>query len=724
MAGRTPSQERPLKRVRKGTKSCTECRHRKIRCDWSSEHATTCDQCLARERNCVLQEHELKTASAIQSTPRARILQLEQQVQCLSGAVRRLNDKVGIEENDHDALALHATLDTDFPGRGSTDVDNEVPNDTEDISEEPTSPPPHLMQLFSNSVLGADVHSNENESPSSARHSTGKSHTLAILRRHLPSREDMVKIASLASRWLAIYDSMFPIIKTLKTSEEMVSTFDRLWQEQPPATIDSDWNPVLSCASLLLAIAITAQQTSVNRADPELPSIGNATQFVKKISDMVERLVIAEDALVESLAGIEVALLWLRIQLGRARIKKMYIVIRRIVAFAELSGLPGASKAMESRRSGAVAGTIDRDLWHKAELWESICAVDRIMSMMWSMPLGTLHSPLPERELLDSHGRVITQSYVSRQAQIASRILDLDSMSSSGKPGYEMFNTVMSIDQELRYLANQVPSTWWKINWPSLESSAILQYWHQYLIVRTHVRLALTQDPNQQFAFNFATCMEASQALARRYGALRPLLPIGFFASRVIDLQAFTGAVFLLLASQRNVLAGNNRLGSSDNSSEAEANRTLAHGIVDTMERSAADATGTAADFGRHAAGAIRSLSNLLLQPPSDGGYQKVTLHLPLIGNIHVTRKPAANTASQSGGEGVSSGYLQQYPQSAVQTDLSNSVVNDPTTDAAQGFLMGDPHLGMLSYSMEIPDTFYPTLNDDIFNSEQWFTWN
>ncbi|KAI6882665.1 hypothetical protein KC334_g16350 [Hortaea werneckii] len=297
-------------------------------------------------------------------------------------------------------------------------------------------------------------------------------------------------------------------------------------------------------------------------------------------------------------------------------------------------------------------------------------------------------------------------------------------MSSSGKPGYEMFNTVMSIDQELRYLANQVPSTWWKINWPSLESSAILQYWHQYLIVRTHVRLALTQDPNQQFAFNFATCMEASQALARRYGALRPLLPIGFFASRVIDLQAFTGAVFLLLASQRNVLAGNNRLGSSDNFSEAEANRTLAHGIVDTMERSAADATGTAADFGRHAAGAIRSLSNLLLQPPSDGGYQKVTLHLPLIGNIHVTRKPAANTASQSGGEGVSSGYMQQYPQSAGQTDLSNSVVNDPTTDAAQGFLMGDPHLDMLSYSMEIPDTFYPTLSDDIFNSEQWFTWN
>ncbi|KAI7016462.1 hypothetical protein KC355_g3988 [Hortaea werneckii] len=517
---------------------------------------------------------------------------------------------------------------------------------------------------------------------------------------------------------------MFPIIKAPKTSEEMLSTFDRLWQEQSPATVDSDWKPVLSCASLLLAIAITAQQTSVNRADTELQSIGNATQFVKKISDMVERLVIAEDVLVESLAGIEVALLWLRLQLGRARIKKMYIVIRRIVAFAELSGLPGASKAMESRRSGAVAGTIDRDLWHKAELWESICAVDRIMSMMWSMPLGTLHSPLPERELLDSHGRVITQSYVSRQAQIASRILDLDSMSSSGKPGYEMFNTVMSIDQELRYLANQVPSTWWKINWPSLESSAILQYWHQYLIVRTHVRLALTQDPNQQFAFNFATCMEASQALARRYGALRPLLPIGFFASRVIDLQAFTGAVFLLLASQRNVLAGNNRLGSSDNFSEAEANRTLAHGIVDTMERSAADATGTAADFGRHAAGAIRSLSNLLLQPPSDGGYQKVTLHLPLIGNIHVTRKPAANTASQSGGEGVSSGYMQQYPQSAGQTDLSNSVVNDPTTDAAQGFLMGDPHLDMLSYSMEIPDTFYPTLSDDIFNSEQWFTWN
>ncbi|KAI7117921.1 hypothetical protein KC352_g33690 [Hortaea werneckii] len=282
MAGRTPSQEPPLKRVRKGTKSCTEL-------------------------------HELKTADAIQSTPRARILQLEQQVKYLSGAVQRLNDKVGIEENADEALGLHATPNADLRVRDSIDDRNEVPNETEDTSEGPTSPPPHLMQLFSNSVLGADAHMNENDSPSSARHSTGKSHTLFLLRRHLPSRDDMVKTASLASRWLAIYDSMFPMIKTPKTSEEMVSTFDRLWQEQSPAAIDSDWNPALSCASLLLAIAITAQQTSVDRKEPELQSIGDASHFVKRISDMVERLVIADDALVESLAGIEVALLWLRL---------------------------------------------------------------------------------------------------------------------------------------------------------------------------------------------------------------------------------------------------------------------------------------------------------------------------------------------------------------------------------------------------------------------------
>ncbi|KAI7331803.1 hypothetical protein KC315_g4962 [Hortaea werneckii] len=653
MAGRTPSQEPPLKRVRKGTKSCTECRHRKIRCDWSSEHAATCDQCLARDRSCVLQVHELKTADASQSTPRARILQLERQVQYLSGAVRRLNDKFGIEENAHDALTLHATPSTDLRGRDSIDEHSEVPNDTEDTSEGPTSPPPHLMQLFSNSVLGADAHSNENDSPSSARHSTGKSHTLSLLRKHLPSRDDLVKIASLASRWLAIYDSMFPMIKTPKTSEEMVSSFDRLWQEHSPAAADSDWNPALSCASLLLAIAITAQQTSVDRKEPELQSIGNATHFVKQISDMVERLVIADDALIESLAGIEVALLWLRLQLGRAKIKKMYIVIRRIVAFAELSGLPGAPEAMESRRSGAVTGTSDRDLWHKAELWESICAVDRII--------------------------VLTRSYVYRLAEIASRILDLDRMSSSGKPGYEIFNTVMSIDQELRYLANQ-------------------------------------------FAFNFATCTEASQALARRYAALRPLLPIGFFASRVIDLQAFTGAVFLLLASQRNVLTGSRRLRSSDNFSEAEANRGLAQGIVDGMETSAADATGMAADFGRQAAGAIRSLSDLLLLPPSNGGCQRVTLRLPLIGNIHVARKPASDAASQSGNKAPPV-CAHQYPHPGDQRGSSNDLVSCPRTDAAQGFLMGDPQLDMLSYSMEIPDNFYPTLNGDVLNSEQWFTW-
>lgn len=403
----------------------------------------------------------------------------------------------------------------------------------------------------------------------------------------------------------------------------------------------------------------------------------------------------------------------------------MYIVLRRTIAFAELLGLPRASKAMESRRLGAINGEIDQALWHRAEVWESVCAVDRIMAMMWSMPLGTPNSALPKRALLDADGKVVAQSFLYHLVEIASRVLELDGMYSSGMPDPELFSTVMGIDQEIRYLAMAVPKSWWWTEYSALEASAILQYWHQYLTVRAHLQLALMQDHSQQFAFNFATCLEASQELSRRYAVLRPLLPVGFFASRVIDLQAFTGAVFLFLASHRHTTSATLAMQSN---TDAESPRRHGQRIIDTMQQAADAGTGAPADFARQAAAAIRSLAMLLSQPQAYGDALRATLRIPLIGKIHVSRK--GNAAGNGGAGGVagqppiapSSGPLpvQQFPN---QTE--SLMPSDGT--ASGGFAplpMQDWGLDQLSYSMEIPESFYPFANDDIFANEQWLTWN
>lgn len=51
------NQGPPRKRMRKGTKSCLECRRRKIKCTFDPPNSAICKECYARGSTCIDQEH-------------------------------------------------------------------------------------------------------------------------------------------------------------------------------------------------------------------------------------------------------------------------------------------------------------------------------------------------------------------------------------------------------------------------------------------------------------------------------------------------------------------------------------------------------------------------------------------------------------------------------------------------------------------------------------------
>jgi hypothetical protein len=387
--------------------------------------------------------------------------------------------------------------------------------------------------------------------------------------------------------------------------------------------------------------------------------------------------------------------------------------MRRVIALAELLGLPRTSMAMTSQQElPIITPHVDQPnsspslvrFWRKkAEVWESLCAIDRITSMMWSLPLTTINYPLPKRPIVDSQGQVDPQSYLYSLADIASRVLELDNMYSSGRPLMELFNAVIGTDQQLRLLTSLTPKNWRKIHWPELSIDTILQYCHQYLTVRTHLQLALRYgDEGQEFAFNFTTCLDACQELARRYVSMRPILPVGFCFNRVFDVQVFTATVFLLLASYRITTGGSRN---SLQAVDVNVTTALADQVVGMMDFAAHRSGG---DFARQAGDAIRSLSSLLQQPQALES-QKITLNLALVGRIHVSRRSnAART-------------VEEQPRGPWQTTMSTN----GCTPAAQAVSFRSSDLDLMdsvSYSMEIPEN-YAFLADETFGTEQWLTW-
>ena len=344
----------------------------------------------------------------------------------------------------------------------------------------------------------------------------------------------------------------------------------------------------------------------------------------------------------------------------------------------------------------------------KAEVWESILGIDRVLSMMWSLPLATANYVLPKRPIVDSNGQVNPQAYLYNMADIARSVLELDNIYSSGNPTMDLFNAAISTDQELRSLASSAPLGWLKIHWPELCIDALLQYWHQYLTVRTHLQLALKYDEGQQFAFNFIACLEACQQLARRYVSMRPTLPAGFFANQVLDLQVVTASAFLLLASYRNT-HGSGTLPQSINGS---VTTSLVDQVVQMMVLAANRAGG---DFARQGAEAIRSLG-ILLQQPQTSKSQSAILSLPLIGRIHVSRKACATKTKP----GKTFPDPSQQQQGRWQDMSSGGSV--PSTQAMPFQSSGLDPMDSISYSMETPE-MYPFLTDETFETEQWLTW-
>jgi hypothetical protein len=328
--------------------------------------------------------------------------------------------------------------------------------------------------------------------------------------------------------------------------------------------------------------------------------------------------------------------------------------------------------------------------------------------MMWSLPLATANYPLPKRPEVDHQGQVNPQAYLYNLADIASHVLELDNIYSSGKPLMELFNAVMGTDQELRSLASIMPKSWRKIEWSELSVDAILQYWHQYLTLRTHLQIALKYDEGQEFAFNFVTCLDTGQELARLYISLRPILPAGFFAGRVIDLQAFTATAFLLLASYRTARGSATFLQAVD----VTATRGLVEQVV-RMMRFAADHAG--GEFAQKAADAVRSLSSLLQQPQTSES-QKITLNLALVGKIHVSRK------THFGHTIPKQTYHTPSQQPQAPWQLTSSAGSNPASQAMPFGSSNSDLMDSLSYSVELPEN-YPFLIDETIGTEQWLTW-
>lgn len=214
------------------------------------------------------------------------------------------------------------------------------------------------------------------------------------------------------------------------------------------------------------------------------------------------------------------------------------------------------------------------------------------------------------------------------------RVQELDESYTFGHSKSEVYEKVLSIDRDIRSLKSATPKSWWVDESADFSGDHLIQFWHYYMLVRSHVHYAMSSDEHDQYTYSRTVCAEACQSLAQRYGYVRRHLPPGFFVCRIIDMQVFTAAIFLILSCYGQTVAQNSG-GLSSNTAQNDQQLASVQYILNAMESVSGQVS---SEFAQEAAAAIRSLMTLLANSAATNP-QDLTLRVPLLGKIHIAAK-------------------------------------------------------------------------------------
>ncbi|KAK2040727.1 hypothetical protein LZ31DRAFT_473916 [Colletotrichum somersetense] len=546
---------RPTKKrkVRKGTKSCWQCRKRKIRCEFASNDEETCNGCQARGTVCISQEF------ADQEQPGPPERGLVQRLGRLEELMLKLADKMG-----PDASAVNNSITPAPSVEGSQ------------AGPKPRSPPPDMARSSTNVTLISSSASGVGPPRPARDGARGRSKYDKVCREihsAFPSPQ-AAKIIVDSSRGPAFVLAMF---YTYQDILEGKSPTMASLTSMPDVTK----HPTL-LAKYLLQLTIYLQQLppSFDTSVLEL-SLGGPAQ--ERMNEWVAAasLVCSNDDLLGSVEGLECLLLHGLYLINSGNLRKAWLAMRRALSLAQLMGLEtDGARSMKSCDPTTDPNTIptSQSLWHRI----NFC--DRYMSLLLGLSAGSQDNSFMSDECLarDTAMERLEKKY----SVIALRIIERNRA-----PADEAFAITQSVDCELENAAKAMGRTWWEI--PPLPahdtdgmvdmstmSHLMLQIHHHTLLIMLHLPYMLRNQTNSRFDYSKNTCLESSRAVLKRCIIFRTANDAAF-SCRHIDYSSLTASMTLLLG-HLNRPAG---VREEDWRRQRNEDRALAETVVAKMEK-------------------------------------------------------------------------------------------------------------------------------------------
>lgn len=226
---------------------------------------------------------------------------------------------------------------------------------------------------------------------------------------------------------------------------------------------------------------------------------------------------------------------------------------------------------------------------------------------------------------VNQDGRIDVSAYTYQLSDIYFRVHKANEITPHGVNWNYHQEVVQNVDHDLHALATELPERWWLQHDSLSQTEKLVQFWYFYLLALLHVRNALSDDSDNQFACNRERFHSASKAAVTRFLSLRSsAAEISMPMS--LDIQAFAVTVFLLLTSHSP--RGDQEL------DEDLKTLYLVHRVIETFKSSQ-----TGSFVAREAAQTLTSLHEFFAGQDSGSDQNSAAaLQLPFIGSITFKR--------------------------------------------------------------------------------------
>ncbi|KAK3903549.1 hypothetical protein C8A05DRAFT_14502 [Staphylotrichum tortipilum] len=486
--------ERPRKRLRKGTRSCWECKRRKVRCMFAGAADVNCQGCRRRGTACISQDLPDDPGPSGHASNTVGLEERLGRVEALVEHLAAQLVKEGIPEE------IEGLLLRDRLGKSTSS--------TLGIPGPPLSPRPLILLTAITCVQDTSV---------------------AVKFRDLsqrlieawPSQHDLDILLD-----LPVGNSGLVLNKACCVSPSQPATPRDMLQLPPPGS-----HPVLIGGKLLL-LGIFLQGLGSGTASAEGLSSGCRDIMSRAVE--AAGLVTTHDELASSLEGIECIMMESMYHDMAGNARGAWVTIRRAMTMAQMIGL--------HRGSDTNLSSLNRE-----QVWFRLVQTDRYISLLLGLPQGSSDNIFATPTALDNLTPIEKMRRLDCLA--AGRILQLTT-SERTNPA-----TTHSIDVLLQRASAQMPPRWWLApnltpSSPASTSSLLDQFTHFNLLFRLHLPYLLHLTP---FSHTTATtskiiCLAAIRELLTRFLALDTLSDSPQQLCRGMARFAYTAAAALCIA--------------------------------------------------------------------------------------------------------------------------------------------------------------------------------